>query len=82
LQAALLRHGVKRIEAEGAKFDPHLHQAIAEIPNSGKAPGTIVSVVQTGYVIGDRLLRPAMVTVAAGYAGTAGAVNSAASGDE
>jgi len=64
LQAVLARHGVKLIEAEGARFDPHLHQAIAEVPAAGKAPGTVVHVVQSGYTINDRLLRPAMVTVA------------------
>jgi molecular chaperone GrpE len=63
--ATLERHGVRKIETAGAKFDPHLHQAIAEVPSEGRPPGTIVSVVQTGYVIADRLLRPAMVTVAA-----------------
>ena len=46
------------------KFDPNLHQAIAEVPGNGKPAGSIVDVVQTGYMIGDRLLRPAMVTVA------------------
>jgi molecular chaperone GrpE len=64
LQAVLARHGVKSIEAEGAKFDPNLHQAIAEVPGEGRAPGTVVSVVQGGYTIGERLLRPAMVTIA------------------
>ena len=64
LQATLARHGIKRIEAEGARFDPHLHQAIAEVPAQGKEPGTVMSVIQEGYTIGDRLLRPAMVTVA------------------
>ncbi len=64
LAAALARHGVKEIEAQGAKFDPHLHQAIAEVPAGSTEPGTVVNVVQPGYVIGDRLLRPAMVTVA------------------
>jgi molecular chaperone GrpE len=64
LQATLERHGVKMIDTAGAKFDPHLHQAIAEVPAEGKQPGSIVNVVQTGYVIADRLLRPAMVTVA------------------
>jgi molecular chaperone GrpE len=63
--AILERHGVRKTETAGAKFDPHLHQAIAEVPSEGRPPGTIVSVVQTGYVIADRLLRPAMVTVAA-----------------
>ena|SRR5487761_372092 len=64
LHATLARHGVKPIEAEGGRFDPHLHQAIAEVPAKGAEPGTIMHVVQRGYTIGDRLLRPAMVTVA------------------
>jgi molecular chaperone GrpE len=64
LKAVLGRHGVKEIEAAGVKFDPHLHQAIAEVPADNVVPGTVVNVVQSGYVIGDRLLRPAMVTVA------------------
>lgn len=64
LQAALGRHGIKPIEAQGQRFDPHLHQAIAEVPAQGAEPGTVVNVVQDGYTIGDRLLRPAMVTVA------------------
>jgi molecular chaperone GrpE len=64
LLQSLERHGVKPIDTDGAKFDPNLHQAIAEVPGNGKPGGTIVDVMQTGYVIGDRLLRPAMVTVA------------------
>ena len=64
LKAILARHGVQRIEAQGSRFDPHLHQAIAEVPASGQEPGTVINVVQEGYVIGERLLRPAMVTVA------------------
>lgn len=64
LQAVLARHGVKMIEAAGAKFDPHLHHAVAEVPAPGQDPGTVVNVVQSGYTIGERLLRPAMVTVA------------------
>ncbi len=64
LKAVLTRHGVKAIDAMGARFDPHLHQAIAEVPANGQEPGTIVNVVQEGYTIGERLLRPAMVTVA------------------
>jgi molecular chaperone GrpE len=63
LLATLERYGVKQVETSG-KFDPNLHQAIAEVPGNGKAPGDIVDVVQAGYRIGDRLLRPAMVTVA------------------
>ena len=64
LAAALGRHGVKPIDAEGQRFDPNLHQAIAEVPTRDSQPGTVVTVVQPGYLIGDRLLRPAMVTVA------------------
>ncbi len=62
--AALERHGVKPIETDDGKFDPNRHQAIAEVPGEGRPGGAIVNVVQTGYTIGDRLLRPAMVTVA------------------
>ena len=63
LMQTLERYGVKAVDVSG-KFDPNLHQAIAEVPGQGKAPGSIVDVVQSGYTIGDRLLRPAMVTVA------------------
>lgn len=64
LMATLANHGVKPIETEGVKFDPNFHQAIAEVPGEGKPAGTIVNVMQSGYTIGERLLRPAMVTVA------------------
>lgn len=64
LHATLERHGIRMIDTNGARFDPNLHQAIAEVPGEGKPAGAIVNVVQTGYVIGDRLLRPAMVTIA------------------
>lgn len=63
LMATLERYGVKPVATEG-KFDPNLHQAIAEVPGNGKPAGSIIDVVQAGYTIGDRLLRPAMVTVA------------------
>ena len=59
----LERYGVKQVDTSG-KFDPNLHQAIAEVPGGDKAPGSIVDVVQSGFMIGERLLRPAMVTVA------------------
>jgi molecular chaperone GrpE len=68
LLATLERHGVKPIDTSDGRFDPNLHQAIAEVPGEGRPKGTIVSVVQTGYQIGDRLLRPAMVTIARGDA--------------
>jgi len=52
------------VDTSDGKFDPNLHQAIAEVPGNGKPAGAIVDVVQQGYTIGERLLRPAMVTVA------------------
>jgi molecular chaperone GrpE len=64
LLASLERHGVKPVDTSDGKFDPNFHQAIAEVPGNGKPGGSIVDVVQSGYMIGDRLLRPAMVTVA------------------
>lgn len=69
LLATLERHGVKPIDTNNGRFDPNLHQAIAEVAGEGKPPGSIVNVVQVGYVIGDRLLRPAMVTIARKDAG-------------
>jgi len=64
LLATLEQYGVKIIDTADGKFDPNLHQAIAEVPGEGRSPGSIVNVVQAGYMIGERLLRPAMVTVA------------------
>ncbi|MDR3525797.1 MAG: nucleotide exchange factor GrpE [Rhizomicrobium sp.] len=64
LLATLENHGVKIIDTADAKFDPNLHQAVAEVPGEGRPAGSIVHVVQTGYKIGERLLRPSMVTVA------------------
>jgi len=64
LLSTLENHGVKAIDTSDGKFDPNLHQAIAEVPGNGKPAGTIVDVVQTGFTINGRLLRPAMVTVA------------------
>lgn len=58
------RHGIKPIHPLGEKFDPNFHQAMFEAPDTGQADGTIVQILQMGYVIGDRLLRPAMVGVA------------------
>ena len=58
------RHGVRRIEPMGEKFDHNLHQAMFHVDASDQPDGTIIEVVQVGYVIADRLLRPAMVGVA------------------
>lgn len=68
LAGILERHGVKRIEAHGAIFDPHLHQAVMEQPDPTVPSGTIVRVFEAGYLIEDRVLRPASVVVAKGGA--------------
>ena len=66
MQSALERHGVKKLSPVGQKFDPNFHQAMFEVPNPDVPNNTVVEVVQEGYVIGDRVLRPAMVGVAKG----------------
>jgi molecular chaperone GrpE len=58
------RNGITRIEAMGQPLDPNRHQAMVEIPNDEAEPGTIVQEMQAGYMIKDRLLRPALVGVA------------------
>jgi molecular chaperone GrpE len=64
LDSAFQRHGIARVEAIGQKLDPHVHQAMLEIPSDEAEPGTIVQEMQPGYTIKDRLLRPALVGVA------------------
>lgn len=65
LLAAFERHGIRRIDPRvGEKFDHNLHQAMFEVANTGKTAGTIVQILQPGYVMHDRLLRPALVGVA------------------
>ena len=64
LLAGLSRHKVTPINPKGEKFDPNLHEALFETPDSGQPNGTIIEVVETGYMIGERLLRPAKVGIA------------------
>jgi len=64
LEAVFSRHGITRIESIGEQLDPHRHQAMMEIPSDKAKPGTIVEEMQPGYMIKDRLLRPALVGVA------------------
>ena len=66
LLAAFERHGIKRVDPKGERFDHNFHQAIFEAENTGKPAGTVVEVLQPGYLLHDRLLRPAMVGVAKG----------------
>ncbi|HEX2764296.1 MAG TPA: nucleotide exchange factor GrpE [Allosphingosinicella sp.] len=64
LDSVFSRHGITRIEAMGQPLDPHRHQAMVEVPSGEAEPGTIVQEMQAGYMIKDRLLRPALVGVA------------------
>jgi molecular chaperone GrpE len=66
LEAVLGRHGVKKLDPKGQKFDPNFHQAIFEAPDETVPVGTVSQVVQSGWTIGDRVLRPAMVGVSKG----------------
>jgi molecular chaperone GrpE len=63
--AALARAGIERFSPEGERFDPQLHEAVAQIPAEGAASGTVVEVYQRGYRLGEVVIRPARVAVAA-----------------
>src|SRR6185295_10978527 len=73
---ALEKHGVKKFDPSGEKFDPNFQQAMYEVPDPSVPAGTVVQVVQAGYMIGDRILRPALVGVAKGGARATPAANS------
>jgi molecular chaperone GrpE len=62
----LEKHGVKKFEPLGEKFDPNLHQAMFELPDASRPAGTVAQVVQPGYMIGERMLRPALVAITKG----------------
>jgi molecular chaperone GrpE len=64
MQGVLDTEGVKRIEAEGAAFDPNYHEAISHEPADGVESGHVIAVVQNGYMLGERVIRPALVRVA------------------
>lgn len=66
LLKAMEKHGVRKIDPAGEKFDPNFHQAMFEVPNTEVPNGTVVQVMQSGFVIGERVLRPALVGVARG----------------
>lgn len=66
LLSVLERHGVKPVPAEGQVFDPHVHEALYEVPDPTVPHGTVVQVAQTGYTLHDRTLRPARVGLARG----------------
>jgi molecular chaperone GrpE len=64
LQSILEAEGIKRIEAEGQPFDPNIHEAISQEPSPDHESGTVIGVVRNGYMLGERIIRPAMVRVA------------------
>jgi molecular chaperone GrpE len=64
LQAVLESEGVKRIEAEGAEFDPNFHEAVSHEPNEDVSSGHVIAIAQNGYMLGERVIRPALVRVA------------------
>ena len=71
LLKVLEKHGVKKLDPQGQKFDPNLHQAMFEVPDGSVPAGTVVQVLQSGFTIGDRILRPALVGVSKGGPKTA-----------
>jgi molecular chaperone GrpE len=67
LHKVLEKHGVRKFEPQhGERFDPNLHQAMFEVPNPSLPSGSVAQVVQSGYMIGERMLRPALVAVSKG----------------
>jgi molecular chaperone GrpE len=75
LLKVLEKHGVRKFEPLGEKFDPNLHQAMFELPDPSRPAGTVAQVVQPGYMIGERILRPALVAVAKGGPKAAASAN-------
>jgi molecular chaperone GrpE len=77
LLKVLEKHGVRKFEPQGEKFDPNLHQAMYEVADPSLPTGTVAQVIQAGYMIGDRMLRPALVAVTKNgpKPGAAGPVN-------
>jgi molecular chaperone GrpE len=71
LLKVLEKHGVKKFDPHGAKFDPNLHQAMFEVPDANVPSGFVVQVIQPGFMVGDRVLRPALVGVSKGGPRTA-----------
>jgi molecular chaperone GrpE len=82
LLRVLEKHGVKKLEPLGLKFDPNLHQAMYEVPDPSVPSGTVAQVMQAGYTIGERVLRPAMVAVTKGGPKAAAAPANDNAGDQ
>jgi molecular chaperone GrpE len=78
LEQTLARFGVRRMEARGQKFDPAVHHAMLEIATDATPPGTVAEEIAGGYMLGDRVLRPAMVAIAKRASGTGSGPNGGA----
>jgi molecular chaperone GrpE len=75
LMKVMEKNGIKRFDPQGQKFDPNLHQAMMQVPDPSVPDGTVVQVMQPGYMIADRVLRPALVGVSKGGPKAAAAAN-------
>src|SRR5215467_12526683 len=82
LLKTLEKHGIRVFDPHGAKFDPNVHQALFEVPDANIPAGSVVQVIQPGFMIGDRVLRPAMVGVSKGGPKTAAAESQNSSGED
>jgi len=71
LSTILQQHHCRRIEAQGAVFDPHVHEALAQVPSGQVPPGTVIDVTLPGYRLHDRVIRPSQVLVSSRPAGNA-----------
>jgi molecular chaperone GrpE len=76
LLKALEKNGVKKFDPQGERFDPNLHQAMYEVPDASVPSGMVMQVIQPGYMIGERMLRPALVAVSKGGAKPSAAADS------
>jgi molecular chaperone GrpE len=81
LLKVLERHGIRVFDPQGAKFDPNVHQALFEVPDANIPAGSVVQVIQPGFMIGERVLRPAMVGVSKGGPKTAPAESHSSNGE-
>ena len=75
LLKTLEKNGVSKFSPQGEKFDPNVHQAMYEVPTSDLAPGLVAEVIQAGYMIGERVLRPAMVAISKAVQNTPASAN-------
>jgi molecular chaperone GrpE len=81
LLKVLEKHGIRVFDPQGAKFDPNVHQALFEVPDANIPAGSVVQVIQPGFMIGERVLRPAMVGVSKGGPKAAPAESQSSNGE-